>query len=199
MLGNGTIGRFAITERPGGGFTAGVLTCAGAAAFVAILHSFQATTLTSAGHGVFSPKLSSFDGAVFASAGHSAITPILHSFDGAAFTSAGLGSFNTNNTRIDNRTVSFAGVGTFSPIAYAFFLDAEKACAHQDPWRYYRITTEYRTLQIPFDPARDAAGEVIVATVQAENRTALVPPEDRVYEVGSDYRSGGTENRKRVC
>lgn len=172
LIGQGPIGKFALTERAGGVIATAVFAAAGLGVFTPAPRVFAASTYAAAGVGVFIPAPRVIAAATYASSGVGAMTPVLHSFNGSVFTSAGIGALNLQNTRIDNRAVSFSGVGGFNTISYAFFLDAERACLHQ---------------------------ELRATSVTLENRTAIVLFEDRVYRVPSEPRGAGNQPRKRIC
>jgi hypothetical protein len=195
LLGNGPIGKFAITERAGANIKAAVFAAAGIGAATFVMNSNAASVLNSAGVGTATIVLHSFDGAVLNSAGTGGTSLVLHSFNGAVLSIAGGSTSDFPGSRIDNRVFTTGGAGGLQGISYAFFLDAEKYIPDQE-LRTYKVAVEYRIASAAFDPARHA--DVIVATVNPENRTAIVPFEDRVYQVGADPRRSDTPNRKRT-
>jgi len=195
FIGRGPIGKFALTE-VGNIIVTGVFAAAGLGAFTPAPIVFAASVYASSGVGAFTPAPRVIAASVYASAGVGAMTPVLHSFNGSVFTSAGIGTLNPQNTRIDNRAVAFSGVGGFSAFSYAFFLDADRACLHQE-LRATSVTFEDRIARVLFDPFKNPDAEV--ADVPAENKVAIVLLEDRVYRVPNEPRVAGNQPRKRIC
>lgn len=195
LLGKGPIGRYAFTAKTNI-IAAGVLSIAGLGATSLVLNGFIASALSSAGAGAASFTLNGFIASTLNSAGAGACAPVLHSFDGAVLSSVGIAGVNFQNTRIDNRVLSISGSASFGPLTYAFFLDAERACVHQNS-NIFTVPPEPRVSFAQFDPNKHPDADY--AYVAAENRIAVVLWENRVYQAGYEPRGPATPNRKRTC
>ena len=195
FIGRGPIGKFALTE-VGNTISAAVFAAAGLGAFTPVPRVFAASTYASAGVGAFTPAPRVFAASVYAASGVGAMTPVLHSFNGSVFTSAGIGALNLATTSIPGSVAVFSGAASFVTFSYAFFLDAERACLHQE-LRATSVTFEDRVARTLFDPFKNP--DAIVADVPAENKVAIVLFEDRVYRVPGEPRGAGNQPRKRIC
>lgn len=147
-----------------------VLAAAGVGTLATVGEAKGIMSTAMAGVGGFSPVLTAPSFASTAMAGTGTFTGVLTATAGSAASMVGDSSFGAFDTH--DRAVTFQGNSSFSAIGYAFFLDGERACVHQEP----------RT-----------------ATVATENKTAIVPFEDRVYRVAWEPRTGGNQPRKRIC
>ncbi len=183
------VGAFSVTMR---GNASAVLATGGLGAFSApsSVKSFMA--LTSAGVGSFSPKLSSLANSSLSCAGVAAFAPVMRASISSATQMIGSSSFGATDS--PSSVATFAGRGALAAVSYAFYLDAERAIPDQE-LRVAIAEPEYRILSIEFDPNRDAPIEV--ASIQPENRTAIISFEDRVYQVGAEQRWPPIPNRKR--
>jgi len=171
MLGFGSIGELALGEIPAVVMQA-TFSAVGTGAFAPKMTATIQSVLASAGASSPSFKMAATVQSVFASVGAGGTSIVLHSFNGAVFASVGASGPAFGGSRIDNRVLSIAGVGAFLAEGYAFFVDAEVACVHE----------EGRTILISPDL-----------------KIAIVAAEDRVYEVEVESRRAPTPNRKRVC
>lgn len=170
--GVGPIGKLAITEKGGASFAFAVFVMAGVGALTVATQSTAASAAAVAGVGTLAPKMTATVQSVLTVAGVGALNPKLMTFSAATLAFAGAGNLDVQGVRIDNRTISFSGSGSLQTFGYAFFFDAERACLHQ---------------------------EISVAKVEAEEKVAIVPFEDRVLNVADDPRWSGGDPLKRNC
>jgi hypothetical protein len=172
-----------------------VFSAAGTGAATLVGASLFAGVFSSAGAGAMSLTGASIFSGVFAASGHGSMLAVGTGVFNSVAAMNGAGLLNPALTGIHSRAVAIQGAGFLSGALYAFFLDAEKFIPDQE-LRSCKVSVEYRIASVAFDPTRHA--DVIVATIDPENRTAIVPFEDRVYQVGADPRRSDTPNRKRT-
>jgi hypothetical protein len=156
--------------RARGGIVLAVLATAGAGAMASPSIVKTNSVLNAAGVGApaFGAKSTTFS--QMTCVGTAAFAPAMLAQIRAAASFAGSSAFASTNS--PGGTARFAGIGQFSAVSYAVYIDAERACVHQ----------ELRT-----------------ASVTSEGKTAIVPAEDRVLHVAAEPRGTDGQPRKRIC
>ncbi len=173
FIGGDAIARWAIAQSSNiPMINAGVFSATGAGLFAPTLNSFAAAVHAAAGSGAAAFGGASNISGKLTIAGAGAMAPILHSFDGAVFATAGISGTAFGGTALFPSVLTTAGSAHFLGVMYAFFVDAEVACVHE---------------------------EIRSVLIGPENRITGIAAEDRLYEVDINERGAQTPNRKRSC
>lgn len=173
--------------------TYAALSASGVGIFTEMGASVANAAMNTAGAGGMLGALSATASASTSMTGLAAFTPILTAKVEGTTSIAGGSLFGGSNS--PGSVGTFEGNSTFSAVVYAFFLDAERACAHQE-LRVAIVPVEDRTLRVPYE---DRSEQTDVAYAAPENRVAIVSFEDRVLRILPELRGATSSPRKRIC
>jgi hypothetical protein len=148
-------------------------------------------SLAAAGFGNLAGVLTAPASAALSATGTGAFAAVMTAQVSAAATFEGSGFIQAADT--PGSEAIFDGVGAFSAVSYAFYGDTEMLAPRDEP----------RVLYVPWEDRNPVAEEILVPDelretyAVAENRVAVVPYENRVYEVASKPRVPSPPNRRR--
>lgn len=165
---------------------------AGTASFPqAVTASYSSTAISGVGGllgGLWAPANASAS-----MSGLAAFAPVLTAEVRSATAMFGDGSFGASDS--PSSVATFEGNSTLAAVGYAFFLDGERACVHQE-LRTALVPFEDRIFRIAYE---NRSAEVDAAIVPSEDKLAVVSFEDRVLRIPAEPREAGSDPRKRIC
>jgi hypothetical protein len=151
-----------------------------------------ATAFSSAGVGALAATMAATAQASVTANGSGSFAGVLTAKVTAMTNMWGTGSLNASDT--PGSTVNFHGVGQFGGVGYAFYSDAEVAGPRE----------EIRVFYVPYEDRNPVTlidyvePEERTITLHSENRVAVVPAEDRVYEATGKPVAVSPPNRRRT-
>jgi hypothetical protein len=154
-----------------------------------IVSSFMA--LSTAGSGALAGALTAPANSALSATGTGVFAAVMTAQVSAVASFEGSGSMQSLDSPASEAT--FEGIGTFVAVSYAFYADTEMLAPHDEP----------RVLYAPWEDRNPVTIEAVAPSepretyAAGENRLAVVPPENRVYDAGRKPRVPSPPNRRR--
>jgi hypothetical protein len=187
-------------------------TCSGLGVATGVLRADARSVVASAGLGVATGVLRADARSVAASAGLGVATGVLRATTVSVGISAGLGtahgvlsalvfsvgsaagSSSVSGVDSPGSVAHAAGFGQAFGVSYAFYLDAERVCVPQELRVAVVLGEPDLNVEVAYVLAEDKTH-----VIDFEDRVAIAPYVERVYEIGEEDRDSELENRKRTC